>query len=194
MLVGLSNNHSTFFGGVRLGFELRAPHLQSKADVLLLKPHLQSILLWLFWWWTLENYLYTLPQTFILPISASGITDGSHRGLALPGQFGSYLYHPWIMQYLLLLLAVDPRLSLWADTGHAPVHRAQRRRPHGRIRGIRRSHWWSEAPLEETQCLKSSLKIWAILEQNSEEGTTWSGRCEWQELRQRDWSWVGIDL
>jgi hypothetical protein len=28
-----------------------------KADTLLLEPHLQSILLWLFWRWGLTNYL-----------------------------------------------------------------------------------------------------------------------------------------
>jgi hypothetical protein len=38
-------------------FELRASHL---ASTLPLEPHLQSILLWLFWRWGLENYLHGL--------------------------------------------------------------------------------------------------------------------------------------
>jgi hypothetical protein len=41
------------FGG--MGFELRASHCKESA--LSLKPHLQSILLWLFWRLDLVNYL-----------------------------------------------------------------------------------------------------------------------------------------
>jgi hypothetical protein len=40
-----------------LGFELSASIHTCKAGALLLKPHLQSILLWLFWRWDLVNYL-----------------------------------------------------------------------------------------------------------------------------------------
>jgi hypothetical protein len=36
-----------FFGGVRLGFELGL----HACNILPLEPHLQSILLWLFWRW-----------------------------------------------------------------------------------------------------------------------------------------------
>jgi hypothetical protein len=39
--------------------ELRASHLQSRHT--LLEPHLQSIFLWSFWRWGLENYLPGLP-------------------------------------------------------------------------------------------------------------------------------------
>jgi hypothetical protein len=47
LFVGLS----LFLVGLR--FELRALHLQNRP----LEPHLQSILLWLFWRWDLVNYL-----------------------------------------------------------------------------------------------------------------------------------------
>jgi hypothetical protein len=45
-----------FFEG--LGFELRL--CTYKTGSLLLEPNLQSILLWLFWRWGLENYLFVL--------------------------------------------------------------------------------------------------------------------------------------
>jgi hypothetical protein len=50
-----------------------------------LNPHLQSILLWLFWRWGFINYLLGWPQTVILLIAASHvarITDVSHQYLA----------------------------------------------------------------------------------------------------------------
>jgi hypothetical protein len=45
---------SFLFFLVGLEFELRALHLQSRCSTL--EPHLQSIWLWLFWRWDLENY------------------------------------------------------------------------------------------------------------------------------------------
>jgi hypothetical protein len=42
---------------VALGFELSVPRLQSRRVALLLEPHLQFILLWLFWRWDLLSYL-----------------------------------------------------------------------------------------------------------------------------------------
>jgi hypothetical protein len=48
-----STSLNSFFSG--LGFELRASYLQSTHSTTW--PHLQSILLWLFWRWDLVNYL-----------------------------------------------------------------------------------------------------------------------------------------
>jgi hypothetical protein len=56
-----------------------------KASTLLLEPHLQSILCWLFWRWGLMNYCLEWPPTVILQIPASqvaGITGVSHWCLA----------------------------------------------------------------------------------------------------------------
>jgi hypothetical protein len=56
-----------------------------KAGTLLLEPHLQSILFWLFWRWGLTNYFPGWPQTKILLIPASKaarITGVSHWHLA----------------------------------------------------------------------------------------------------------------
>jgi hypothetical protein len=44
-----------------------------KAGALPFEPHLQPILLWLFWRWGLVNYLPGWPPTVILPISASQV-------------------------------------------------------------------------------------------------------------------------
>jgi hypothetical protein len=67
------------------GFE---PMLQiCKAEALLLEPHLQSILLWLFWRCVLGTICPGWPWTVILPISASQvamITGMSHQHLAHP--------------------------------------------------------------------------------------------------------------
>jgi hypothetical protein len=56
-----------------------------KVSTLLLEPHLQSILLWLFWRWGSPALFQGWPQTSILPISASqaaGITGVSYLCLA----------------------------------------------------------------------------------------------------------------
>jgi hypothetical protein len=56
-----------------------------KASSLLHDPHLQSILLWLFWRWNLETVCLGWPQTLILPISAfqeASMTGVSHWSLA----------------------------------------------------------------------------------------------------------------
>jgi hypothetical protein len=50
-------------------------------NALSLGPHLQSVLLWLFWRWGLENYLPWLASNCNPPVSASqvaGITDLSY--------------------------------------------------------------------------------------------------------------------
>jgi hypothetical protein len=44
---------------------------------LLLEPHLESILLWLFWRWSLVNYLPGLALNLDLPISASQVSRTS---------------------------------------------------------------------------------------------------------------------
>jgi hypothetical protein len=64
---------------VVLEFKLRTLHC--KASTLPLEPHLQSILVWLFWRWCFVNCLLGWSQTVILQISASQvvrITDMSH--------------------------------------------------------------------------------------------------------------------
>jgi hypothetical protein len=58
---------------VELGFELRALYLQSRC--LLLEPHLQPILLWLFWRWeALQTISPDWPRIVILQISASQVS------------------------------------------------------------------------------------------------------------------------
>jgi hypothetical protein len=53
-----------------------------KAGDLLLEPHLQSILLWLFWRWVLKNYLPRLasnqdpPDTSLREVGFTGISHG----------------------------------------------------------------------------------------------------------------------
>jgi hypothetical protein len=49
-----------------LRFELRASEA-CKAGILLLEPHLQSILLWLFWKWSLVNCFSRLSSNLDLP-------------------------------------------------------------------------------------------------------------------------------
>jgi hypothetical protein len=56
-----------------------------KAGTLLLEPHLQSILLWLFWRWGLANSLFGLTSNHNPPDLSSQlarITDMSHQYLA----------------------------------------------------------------------------------------------------------------
>jgi hypothetical protein len=70
-----------------LGLELRASHLQSRCCTL--EPHLQSVLLWLFWKWGLSVCL-GWPWTLTLWISAfqvARITSKSHQCLALAGMY-----------------------------------------------------------------------------------------------------------
>jgi hypothetical protein len=67
------------FWGLGLGFELRALHVQGRHS--LLEPHLQSILLWLFWRWGSCGW----PRTVICSILASQvarITGISYKSLA----------------------------------------------------------------------------------------------------------------
>jgi hypothetical protein len=98
-----------------LGFKLRASHT-CRPGALPLEPHLQSILLWLFWRWSLENYLLGWPQTMILLISASQVAripGVSHWHLAvglcwgivfLVGLINIQLKHRKMHKYILLLL------------------------------------------------------------------------------------------
>jgi hypothetical protein len=68
---------------VGLGLELRASLHICKSGIHL-EPHLQSILLWLFWKWGPKHYCPGWPQTSILPILASQearVTGVTHRCL-----------------------------------------------------------------------------------------------------------------
>jgi hypothetical protein len=61
-----------------------------KGGILPLKSHLQSILLWLFWKWSLKDYLPGLASNLILPISTSQVAriiGMSHQHLAWNGLF-----------------------------------------------------------------------------------------------------------
>jgi hypothetical protein len=76
-----SNFFSTFFS-FWWDWALNSGLCTCKAGALLLKPHLQSILLCLFWRWGLENYFWTQTTTFCISASpVAGITGVSH-GLA----------------------------------------------------------------------------------------------------------------
>jgi hypothetical protein len=74
-------SHADFFSivlGLNLGLHV------CKVGALLLEPHLQYILLWLFWGWGLVNYLSGLALN-LDPISASQVTriiGVSHQHLA----------------------------------------------------------------------------------------------------------------
>jgi hypothetical protein len=64
-----------------------------KAGALPLEPHLQSILLWLFWKWGPENYLMGWPHIMILLISASQGTSITGVSPWRPAQVTFISYH-----------------------------------------------------------------------------------------------------
>jgi hypothetical protein len=48
----------------------------------MLKPQIHSVLLWLFWRWSVANYLLSMTETSIFPLSASQVAriiDMSHQ-------------------------------------------------------------------------------------------------------------------